>query len=171
MPAKDTLVVAYEGKKYSMNEEGRKTLCNFSYSRKINYYETDQMGIVHHSNYIRFMEEARIALLEHIGVPYDKIEEAGILIPVLSVSCEYRKACRFAQTFHVRVKPKFFNGIKMNLSYEIYLDDGKELYVTGETGHCFLDKKMRPVRLKKDYPEIYAAFAKWQADFENGEAL
>lgn len=141
----------------------------FCYSRRINYYETDQMGIVHHSNYIRFMEEARIALLEQIGVPYDKIEEAGILIPVLNVSCEYRKACRFAQTFQIFVKPKFFNGIKMLLEYEIYIDGDDGLHAAGETGHCFLDKNMRPVRLKKDYPEIYQAFAKWQE--ENREPL
>lgn len=137
----------------------------FCYSRKINYYETDQMGIVHHSNYIRFMEEARIALLEKIGVPYDKIEEAGVLIPVLTASCEYRQACRFGQTFRILVKPLFFNGIKMKLRYEIYIEGRDELHASGETGHCFLDKNMRPVRLKKEFPEIYQAFAKWQESF------
>ncbi len=141
----------------------------FSYSRKINYYETDQMGIVHHSNYIRFMEEARIALLEDIGVPYDKIEAAGILIPVLTVSCEYRRSCRFGQTVRILVKPVFFNGIKMKLRYEIYIEGSDELHASGETGHCFLDKNMRPVRLKKEFSEIYLAFAKWQESY--GETI
>ena len=49
-----------------------------NYGRKIQYYETDRMGIVHHSNYIRWMEEARIDALAQIGIPYDKIEAAGI---------------------------------------------------------------------------------------------
>lgn len=136
---------------------------SFYYSRKIQYYETDQMGIVHHSNYIRYMEEARTALLEQIGVPYDRIEKAGILIPVLNAACEYRKACRFGETFRICVKPVFFNGIKMKLRYEIYIDGSEELHASGETGHCFLDLNMKPVRLKKDYPEIYNAFAVWQA--------
>ena len=57
-----------------------------NYGRKIQYYETDRMGIVHHSNYIRWMEEARIDALAQIGIPYDKIEAAGILIPVLEAS-------------------------------------------------------------------------------------
>lgn len=140
-------------------------MSEFCYYRKINYYETDQMGIVHHSNYIRFMEEARLSLLQQIGVPYDKIEEAGVLIPVLTVSCEYRKACRFAQTLRIVVKPDFFNGIKMKLKYEMYADGSDELSIRGESGHCFLDKQMRPVRLKRDYPQIYNAFAKWQEEY------
>lgn len=60
------------------------------YVRKVQYYETDRMGIVHHSNYIRWMEEARTDVLEQIGLPYDKIERAGILTrfwayPVITV--------------------------------------------------------------------------------------
>ena len=51
------------------------------FERKINYYETDRMGIVHHSNYIRFMEEARCYLLEKVGMPYSAFEENGIMIP------------------------------------------------------------------------------------------
>lgn len=142
---------------------------DFCYSRKINYYETDQMGIVHHSNYIRYMEEARTELLAQIGVPYDAIENTGILIPVLSVSCEYRKACRFGETFCIFTKPLFFNGIKMSLSYEIYIEGEDELHAKGETSHCFLDKNMRPIRLKKDYPEIYNAFAKWHQAHQEAE--
>ena len=61
------------------------------YLREPFYYETDQMGIIHHSNYIRWFEEARVALLEHLDFSYKKIEEQGIIIPVLGVSCEYKR--------------------------------------------------------------------------------
>ena len=60
---------------------------------KVQYYETDGMGIVHHSNYIRWFEEARVDLLEQLGFGYDRIEEAGYSGPVLEVSCQY-KTCR-----------------------------------------------------------------------------
>ena len=55
------------------------------YIHQAQYYETDQMGIIHHSNYIRWMEEARIAYMDELGFPYKKVEEAGIISPVLSV--------------------------------------------------------------------------------------
>ena len=55
------------------------------YEHHAKYYETDQMGIIHHSNYIRWMEEARIAYMDELGFPYKKVEEAGIISPVLSV--------------------------------------------------------------------------------------
>ena len=83
------------------------------YVRKVQYYETDRMGIVHHSNYIRWMEEARTDVLEQIGLPYDKIERAGILIPVLGVSCDYRISFRYSEVFRVKVIPEKFNGIKI----------------------------------------------------------
>ena len=55
-----------------------------------NYYETDKMGVVHHSNYIRFLEEARCRLLDEIGYSYRQIEDDGLMIPVLEVNCKYK---------------------------------------------------------------------------------
>ena len=60
------------------------------FERKINYYETDRMGVVHHSNYIRFLEEARCDWLEKAGMPFSVLEENGITIPVLGVNCTYK---------------------------------------------------------------------------------
>ena len=68
---------------------------NKPYERETFYYETDQMGIIHHSNYIRWFEESRIEFLKQIGIPYDEMERRGLLIPVLGVSCKYKKAFRY----------------------------------------------------------------------------
>ena len=62
----------------------------YTFERTAKYYETDQMGIVHHSNYIRWFEEARIELMNYVGLPYRQMEENGILIPVLGVTCNYK---------------------------------------------------------------------------------
>ena len=66
------------------------------YERKINYYETDQMAIVHHSNYIRYFEEARVSFMEQAGYPYERLEAEEILSPVINVSCKFlrRKSMR-----------------------------------------------------------------------------
>ena len=60
-----------------------------TYKHTIQYYETDKMGITHHSNYIRFMEEARIHFLKEAGWPYEKLEEEGVISPVVGVTCDY----------------------------------------------------------------------------------
>ena len=65
-----------------------------TYKHKVQYYETDQMSIVHHSNYIRWFEEARIDFLEQIGMNMEEIERNGVQIPVLSVSSNYRSSVK-----------------------------------------------------------------------------
>lgn len=133
----------------------------FLYERAVNYYETDQMGIVHHSNYIRWLEETRLALMEQIGLPYARMEAQGVLIPVLSASCEYRVPFRFGDTFQVQAFPLAFNGVKLRIGYRICHRDTGTLHTTGETSHCFVDRQMRLVRLKRDYPEIYLPLQQW----------
>ena len=76
------------------------------YRHQAKYYETDQMGIIHHSNYIRWMEEARIDLMDEIGFSYRKMEEIGIISPVLSVQCEYKNRVHFDDTVLIEVDIK-----------------------------------------------------------------
>lgn len=125
------------------------------YTRKVAYYETDQMGIVHHSNYIRWFEEARIEFLEKIGLPYSKMEEEGILIPVLSAACEYKYAMHFGQRFQITLRIVSFSGVKFRVLYEVTDADTGKLHATGESSHCFVTKAMMPIRMKKEHPDIY----------------
>ena len=73
------------------------------YVHKTQYYETDTMKIAHHSNYIRWMEEARVDMLEQMGLGYDVMEKSGILSPVLSVECEYKSMTRFPEKVLITV--------------------------------------------------------------------
>lgn len=130
------------------------------FKRKANYYETDKMAIVHHSNYIRFLEEARIDMLSQAGYPFDKMEADGVWIPVLSVECSYKYPIRFGDEFEVRPKVTEFNGCKMELSYEIInITAGGKLSAVAKTRHCLTDVNMRPIRSQKTHPEIYKVFA------------
>ena len=92
-----------------------------SYKHKVNYYETDKMGITHHSNYIRFMEEARVYFLEQIGWGYDKFEEKGIISPVVSVTCNYKHTSTFTDEIERFEELKFVLIEKNNqlVKYEI----------------------------------------------------
>lgn len=125
------------------------------YERKTFYYETDQMKIIHHSNYIRWFEEARIDFLGQIGLPYDKMEEIGLLVPVLGVSCKYKKAFRYGDTYQIHLKFTDLRGVKFSVAYEVYNKETGELHATGTSEHGFVNREFMPVSIKKDYPEVY----------------
>ena len=121
------------------------------YGRKVNYYETDQMGVVHHSNYIRWFEEARVDYMEHLGLPYKTMEDNGVGSPVLSVQCQYKSKVTFGETVTITTKLRQYSGLRMTISYIVTGADGK-VRCTGETGHCFVNQSGRPVSLKKVNP-------------------
>ena len=128
------------------------------YEHRVSYYETDQMGIVHHSNYIRWFEDARVDFLEQAGFSYKKMEDSGVMIVVLGASCEYKISARFGDRVIVIPKISEFNGFKMKITYRVLNKENGSLLATGETSHCFTDLNLKPVRTKKDYPEIYKLF-------------
>ena len=132
----------------------------FIYKRKINYYETDRMGIVHHSNYIRFLEEARCAWLEYYNLPFAYIEEQGITIPVLEVECKYKNHVTLGDTITIKPIVSKFNGIRMEIIYEVLEEKTKEIIIEATTKHCFTDRNLRPINLKKHNQEIFEVFEK-----------
>ena len=123
------------------------------YHHQIQYYETDQMKVVHHSNYIRWMEEARVDLLSQIGCSYHSMEEAGVMSPVLEVSCQYRHSMTFGQTALIHTWLESYNGIRMTIGYQIRSLDGGQLCAQGSSSHCFLDRSGHPLSLKRSYPQ------------------
>lgn len=127
------------------------------YEHQAKYYETDQMGIIHHSNYIRWMEEARMEYLTEIGFPMEAIEAEGIVSPVVTVSCEYRKSCRLNEWICIAVKIEHYNGIKLSLSYEMYEKQSGELRARGTSTHCFLSREGKILNLKKVDPALHQA--------------
>lgn len=126
------------------------------YLHTVQYYETDKMGITHHSNYIRWMEEARVAFLAGIGWDFTKIEALGIVSPVISLSCEYRKPTVFSEIVMIRVWVEEFKGVRLKLAYEMK-NMADEVVCLATSSHAFLDQNGRPVRIKQEYPEFYKA--------------
>lgn len=130
----------------------------FEYRRKINYYETDRMGVVHHSNYIRYLEEARSAWMEALDHPMPKLEAENITIPALEVDCKYKHHVTFGDTLIIKPKVSEFNGVRMTVTYDVRDLDGN-VVIEAFTKHCFtkLDT-LRPLNLKKADPDFYAMF-------------
>lgn len=128
------------------------------YEHHAKYYETDQMGIIHHSNYIRWMEEARMDLMDQIGLSYKQMEAMEIISPVLSISCEYHSMVHFDDVVVIETKLTKYNGIKMELEYRMMDKETGELRATGKSSHCFLNRSGTPISLKRSYPELDTKF-------------
>ncbi len=128
-----------------------------NYERKVYYHETDQMGVVHHSNYIKWMEEARVDLMEQLGYGYKKMEELGVISPVVSVYCEYKSPAKFNDTVYFNLKVVKYTGVKLEFSYEIRNKENDELLALGNSKHCFL-KDGKVISLKLELPDFHQAF-------------
>lgn len=126
---------------------------------KVQYYETDQMQIVHHSNYIKWFEEARMHFLEEMGFGYSKMESEGVVIPVLSVQADYKSMVRFGESVVIEAKITTFSGVKLIVSYEVTDVKTGELRSTGYSKHAFLDKDTyRPISLKRKHKDLFELF-------------
>lgn len=135
-----------------------------AYERSPFYYETDKMSVVHHSNYIRWFEEARIYFMEQVGYSYAKMEAEGVMMPVLSAHCEYKNSIKFGDTIIIKAAISEFNGFKMAIQYLITDKKTGELRAKGNTSHCFTDMSMKPMRIKKLYPKIYELYCRYAGE-------
>ena len=115
---------------------------NKYYVRKVNYYETDRMGIVHHSNHIRYFEEARINFMNKIGCDVMELENKGVIIPNVDAYAKYIKPIRFDDDIYIEVKLVKFCS-----------DD--TIAATGHTAHCFVGEDFKPITIRKKYPDFY----------------
>ena len=124
------------------------------YFRKVQYHETDKMGITHHSNYIKWMEEARIDFLDQIGYSYAKLEEDGIISPVIGVECQYKHPTTFGDTVQVEVGGAEFKGVRLVIHYTMTNTATGAVVLTGKTMHCFTAQNGKPILLKKQFPDF-----------------
>lgn len=128
------------------------------YERKINYYETDKMGVVHHSNYIRFLEEARCFLLDNNNMPFVSFEEKNVTIPVLGVNCTYKTHVTFGDTLLIKVFVKEYSGVRLTIGYDVRNKSTGDVVIIAETKHCFTNKDLKPINLKKAIPAFSQKF-------------
>ncbi|WP_141190144.1 acyl-CoA thioesterase [Terrilactibacillus laevilacticus] len=121
----------------------------------VRYSETDQMGIVHHSNYINYFEVARTDFIYIIGQTYKGLEDMGFMLPVLHVDCQYRSPAKYDDRVIVETKIKEYNGVRMTFEYVAYRKEDETILVHGSTSHCWTDKNLKPIMIKKRSPELH----------------
>ncbi|MBT8305134.1 MAG: acyl-CoA thioesterase [Bacteroidia bacterium] len=116
---------------------------------RIRYGETDQMGVVYHGNYTQYLEMGRIEWLRNLGISYRKMEEDGIMLPVISLSLNFKKSARYDDVVNVKTQLKKMPTAKIEFDYEITNENG-EILTTANTILAFIDMRTnRPIRAPK----------------------
>ena len=124
------------------------------YIHKVQYYETDKMGITHHSNYVRWMEESRTYYLETCGCPYDALENEGIVSPVLNIDVTYKNPTTYGDTVEIETVISEYTGLKLTFNYTMKNIKNDTVVCIAKSEHCFLSKEGRIVRLKRTNPNL-----------------
>lgn len=125
----------------------------------VRYAETDQMGIVHHSNYAVWYEQARTEFIRHFGLSYGEMEKRGIWLPLLSLHCDYKGPAFYEDRLVIKTSIGLLTPSRIQFCYEIWRE-GTKLINTGYTQHAFTSPALRPMNLKKHHPELYALLDK-----------
>ena len=130
----------------------------FEHFLDVRYYETDQMGIVHHSNYIRYFECGRMAMLDEVGLPMHKIEATGVMLPIISVECRYKYPAKLGDRLKIVT---YFNELpraRFTVMSEVYNQDG-QLLVEGSVSMGFIDSATRlPIRCPEELLNLFAEY-------------
>ena len=127
-----------------------------TYTHVVKYYECDRMGVTHHSNYIRFMEEARIDWMDQLGYGFERMEAEGIVSPVVAISCNFKHTTTFKDVIEIELKVAEISALKISFAYTMKV--GGKVVCTATSTHCFIEAG-RPVMLQERFPELYAAIS------------
>lgn len=112
---------------------------------RVRYAETDQMGVVYHGNYAQYFEMGRVEWLRNLGLSYAFMEKNGVMLPVVSLTINYKKPARYDDLLRVRTIFKKQESVRIEFDYEIY-NEKAELLTTGNSVLVFVDMKTgRPV--------------------------
>ncbi len=121
---------------------------------RVRYVETDQMGIVHHSVYFHWMEVGRTDYLRQKGLPYSKMEESGIRMPLIESWAKYIVSAKYDDEIIVKTRLEESSPIKFSFAYEILRKSDGKLLAEGKTKHIATDCHNKPKRVPKEILSI-----------------
>ena len=121
----------------------------------VRYAETDKMGIVHHSVYPIWYELARTEIIKKIGMSYSELEQKGIMTPLAELNCKYKLPAEYEDVLTIEVEISKLTSARIVFNYKVF-KDGLEFPInTGSTIHAWVGKDLKPINLKKKFPDIY----------------
>lgn len=115
-------------------------------SFRVSYAETDKMGFVHHSNYVKYYENARWELFRFIGLPYSQVEEQGILMPVVHVNIQYVKPIYYDEVITIKTQFRFSSPVKFTFHYIMINNKNQKVNEAEVTVVCMSVDSKKPIR-------------------------
>ena len=123
---------------------------------RVRYGETDQMGIVYHSNYYIYFEIGRTEFLREMGgMSYKDMEEAGVMLPIVETHCKYRIPAKYDDKLAVKTMVKDMTVARISFYYQLVRAEDGKLLAEGETVSAFANMEGKPINLKKANHMIY----------------
>jgi acyl-CoA thioester hydrolase len=123
---------------------------------KVRYVETDQMGIVHHSNYYAWFEVGRGEFIKGAGMTYRDMEEQGIMLPLLESSCKYIEGAKYDDELIIQTWIKEMNGVKIIFNYNVVRERDNKIIAKGSTKHAFVNNEFKIINIKKVNPDMWS---------------
>lgn len=127
---------------------------------EVRYYETDMMGIVHHSNYIRYFETARTKALKDLGLPIEKIESSGIMMPVIHIECDYKIPLKMGDEIKIISKIKELPKVKFTIDSDIFNEKGEKVASGSVTLGFIHSGNRRPTRVPDFVLSVFSPYFK-----------
>ncbi|GIM28800.1 thioesterase [Clostridium polyendosporum] len=127
---------------------------------KVRYVETDQMGIVHHSNYYAWFEVGRTEFIKESGISYKEMEAHNVLMPLVESRCKYIIGANYEDIVIIKTWIEELNGAKAVFSYEVIREEDNAQLAKGSTTHAFVNKEFKIINLKRKNPEIWSSIEK-----------
>lgn len=122
---------------------------------RVRYAETDQMGVVYHSNYFVWFEVGRTDLLRATGITYREMEAEGVSLPVIEAHCEYKQPARYDDDLDIRTTAQLISPVRVTFSYEVVRPADNQTVAIGQTVHASIDRSGRPCRLPARVRELF----------------
>ena len=139
----------------------------FTYKRRVTFYETDGMKVVHHANYLKYMEEARVEYLRRGGLDLNDLMDEGIVFPIVEVSVKYHKPAHYDDVLLIETYLRRVDRVRLDFDYEIRLESTGDLLTTGHTVNTYT--KVDTGRIARLPKEKIAALEKVsEEDRKNG---
>jgi acyl-CoA thioester hydrolase len=120
---------------------------------RVRYKDTDAMGIAYYANYLIWFEVGRTEWMRALGPSYSELEQSGLFLPVIKVSCQYKAPARYDDELTVITWIESLRGVRVAFNYEIHRDE--QLIARGNTEHAFVNEKGRPIVLRKKNPFLW----------------
>lgn len=119
---------------------------------RVRYKETDQMGVAYYANYFVWFEVGRCEFFRGLGMSYRELERSEIFLPVIEASCKYKFPARYDDLLRITTRLSLLKNVKLGFHYEIFSQEKDKMLATGETMHAFVNRKGKPVVLRKQNP-------------------